>query len=365
MNKQAVNAADFEKKILGLVKNRNYKNFIKAPAAVGAALGGVGGGAIGAYEGLDDPNSKGLVHNALSGGLHGAAIGGSLGAAKGLGMRRDLIKKQLQEVENRLGRPGMYQQLGNWLKSNHDPVFKAEQNLGRLQKAKGLWEEMASTGKLNDVNILDHLHGSEGLVEKGMSKALGQAGFLPKSPEELMANREKLEEGLRKFMGGGGLASLESAGLSEAEKSLLKSKYKAYMNSPAASEARKGARKEMTQAGSSMADVRAVKPKEIEVPIAAKANNIPAIADFNNLESQAREEVQKEIDHASRYPQYAETHFSKAQEAHNKAEAFGRINKLRNKYQAALEGRDPGNIKYVHDELMNAISTAQKHIPKA
>jgi hypothetical protein len=350
MNKQAVNAADFEKKILSLVKNRNYKNFIKTPAAVGATVGGVGGGALGAVSGIDDPNSKGILHNALTGGLEGAAVGGSLGAAKGLAMKREFIKKQLGEVEGKLGIPGYFKKIkDSYMAGRHlSPAAAASAETARADQAKRVFEEMASSGKFNDVNVVDHLNNSDRLLDKGLSGILSGVGIKPKSPEEMLAARNSLTERLQKYIETGNTLHMDTAGLSNAEKELLSSRL---------AKGRPDAEKTIED----LADVRYFKPKEI--PSAAAVPPAPSIADFSTLQRKAEEEMHREIQNATANPHMAHTHLAKSRDAFNRMAAFSKINKLKEKYEAALMAGGGQVAKNIYDDLLKAISAANMHIP--
>jgi hypothetical protein len=219
MNKSA-SAQDFEQKILNLVKNRNYNNFIKAPAVAGATIGGVGGGLAGLGEtyvkshDFDNDHSHGeaqlndYLSNALKRGVQGAAVGGGVGVLRGAVMKEDLIKNQMNEVKNKLGKPGIF---GRGAAHN--------------DRAKALWEDMVTSGKLNDVDVIEHLAKQDNPVEKAMATVLKPLGNKVKSPEEMLASRQQLEQKLKKFMDSGDLKYVEQAGLSDAEKELVKHKY--------------------------------------------------------------------------------------------------------------------------------------------
>jgi hypothetical protein len=199
--------AIFEKKIMQLIKNRNLRNFATSHGAVGAGVGALGGGALGAIdtarkqiggelEGMSAGDvAKTYLNNIAGYGGTGALAGGTLGLMRGSSLKNNIIKKQLGEVEAALkGGTG----------------------------AQKLYENLVRSGKVRDLDVLEHLHGSNNMIDQGMNKIMGMFGqqFDPAAAALAgTASRENLRKSLGRYISTGDVSHL--AELTPAEREML------------------------------------------------------------------------------------------------------------------------------------------------
>lgn len=170
MNKTAIDPSQFERKILDLVKNRKYTNFLGSHALTGAGVGALGGGAVGLadtarqqmsgeLEGQD--KLKAYLNNALRYGTAGGVLGGTMGVSRGAGLVKDLKKEQLGKVKDLLSQG-------------------AAPDL--------LLKQLTEGGHLKDLHVLDYLNKSEGTrnkLNKGIMDMVGYAKHPGEEPAEL------------------------------------------------------------------------------------------------------------------------------------------------------------------------------------
>jgi len=274
MNKNAASPADFEQKIMNLVKNRKYLDFAKSHALSGGGLGALIGGGMGAAQtaakqmrgDMTDEKGGDIMGQYLGsigkGALTGGTLGAGAGALRGAGLRGKLRSSQLDEVKNAL-RGGAH--------------------------PEALYNELISRGKLNPMSMEQYfqnkLPGRNKLTDMAAEHAYG--GTPAKLPIETMAAREKAKEGIESFALSGNTQHLDAAGLGDLEKGLLIKKHREIT----ASGGNPLEHPEFNDIKERMLNAKHLVPAERPVP-GVPASEAPAFGHLDTIEA----ELQKEHD---------------------------------------------------------------------